>query len=347
VISYTDRLPEAPLSPALQLVVAALLALCVALLLVVVFRRAPSDGVAALVQQQLVELRGRMDALAAAQRELPAVLAQGAREQVNVLGDVRDRLGALQATTSEIERLGQSVGEVERLLQVPKLRGTIGERWLEQLLADVMPNGSYQLQYTFRSGERVDAVLQVGERLVPVDAKFPLDACRRMLDATDPAEQERERRQFARSVKGLVDQIADKYLRPDEGTLEFALMYVPSESVYYEAFVRDAAADDETSAIGYALRRQVVPVSPHTFYAYLLVILHGLKGLEVERRAREILDGLGALRQQFDAFWTAHEKVGTHLGNAARQYEESVRLRGRVEDGFARLAAAPERQGEV
>ena len=331
--------------PALQAMTVALLALAVVLLLVVLLRLPRPDATAGLVQQQLVELRSRLDGLLAAQRALPAALADGAREQLGVLGDVRDRLGALQATTRQLERLGQSVGEVERLLQVPKLRGTIGERWLEQLLADVMPSGSFELQYPFRSGERVDAVIRVGDRLVPVDAKFPLEACRRMLLAAGEEERERERRTFLRSVRARVDEIAERYVRPDENTFEFALMYIPAESVYYEAVVRDAGTDGEGGVLEYALARKVVPVSPHTFYAYLLVVLHGLRGLEVEARAREILDGLGALRQQFDAFWTAHDKVGTHLTNAARQYEESVRLRGRVEDGFARLASAPEEGG--
>lgn len=331
--------------PALQAATVVLLALAVVLLLVVLVRLPRQDGTVALVQQQLVELRTRLDGMVAAQRALPATLAEGAREQLGVLGDVRDRLGALQATTRQLERLGQSVGEVERLLQVPKLRGTIGERWLEQLLADVMPSGSFELQYAFRSGERVDAVVRVGDRLVPVDAKFPLEACRRMLAASSDEERERERRAFLRSVRARVDEIAERYLRPEERTFEFALMYVPAESVYYEAVVRDAGTDGEEGVLEYALARKVVPVSPHTFYAYLLVVLHGLRGLEVEERAREILDGLGALRQQFDGFWTAHDKVGGHLANAQRQYEESVRLRGRVEDGFARLGAAPPAPG--
>ena len=246
-------------------------------------------------------------------------------------------LGALQATTRRLETLGETVAEVQGLLQVPQLRGTIGELWLEDLVRQVLPPAAVLVQHVFRSGERVDAALRIGDRLVPVDAKFPLEACQRMLAAATGEDRERERRVFARSVRARVDEIAGKYIRPDEGTYDFALMYVPAENVYYEAFVRDAAADDDGTALGYALRRRVVPVSPHTFYAYLLVILHGLKGLEVEQRAREILDGIGALRQQFGAFWAAHEKLGTHLTNAMRQYEEGSRLRDRVEQRFERL----------
>jgi DNA recombination protein RmuC len=321
---------------AVQVIVVLGIVVAVVLLAVLALRRA-EPGVAA-VQQQLGELRGRIEALAAAQSGLPAAVADGARAQLGVLGDVRDRLGDLQATTRQLEQLGRAVGEVERLLQVPKLRGTIGERWLEQLLSDLMPEGSFASQYAFRSGERVDAVIRVGGRLVPVDAKFPLEAYRRVAAAATEEERERERRAFLRSVRARVDEIADKYVRPDEGTFDFALMYVPAEGVYYDAIVREA--DGDADVLDYALQRRVIPVSPHTFHAYLTVVLHGLKGLEVEARAREILDGLGALRQQFDALWTAYEKVGAHLHNAARQYEESERLRGRVEAGFERLGRA-------
>ncbi len=195
------------------------------------------------------------------------------------------------------------------------------------------------MQHVFKSGERVDAALLLGDRLVAVDAKFPLEACQRML-AVDGAEAERERRAFARSLKDRIDEIADKYIRPDEGTYDFALMYIPAENVYYEAVLRAEDPADAKSVLGHAMRRRVIPVSPHTFYAYLLVILHGLKGMQVERQAREIQERLGGLRQQFDAFWAAFETVGAHLANAQKKFEESERLAGRVQDRFEQITGA-------
>src|SRR5690348_3678329 len=159
------------------------------------------------------------------------------------------------------------------------------------------------------------------------------------------AEQERERRGFTRSLKDRIDEIADKYIRPDEGTYEFALMYIPAENVYYEAVMRGEDPGDGKSVLGHAMRRRVIPVSPHTFYAYLLVILHGLKGMRVERQAREIQEQLGGLRQQFDAFWTAFETVGSHLANAHKKFDESARHAARVRDRFEQIAGAdPERR---
>src|SRR5213593_4928342 len=201
----------------------------VALLVVVLLRR-PGERTAGLIQQQLIELRARFDQLVAAQQAVPRALADGSAEQARVLHDVRERLGQLGEVAKRLETMGETVSEVQQLLQVPRLRGTIGEVWLEELLRQILP-GHYEMQYQFRSGERVDAVLRLGKRLVPVDAKFPLEACQRML-ATSGPEQERERRVFARSLKDRIDEIADKYIRPDEGTYEFALMYIPAESVY-------------------------------------------------------------------------------------------------------------------
>src|SRR6266568_1969927 len=256
----------------------------VALLVAVLLRRPGGERAAGLIQQQLIELRAKFDQLVAAQQEVPKALAHGSAEQARVLQDVRERLGQLGEVAKRLETMGETVSDVQQLLQVPKLRGTIGEVWLEELLRQILP-GHYEMQYQFRSGERVDAVLRLGERLVPVDAKFPLEACQRMLATSGPA-QERARRAFARSLKDRIDEIADKYIRADEGTYEFALMYIPAESVYYEAVMaRSVDPDDGGAVLGHAMQRSVIPVSPHTFYAYLLVILHGLKGMRVEQLA--------------------------------------------------------------
>lgn len=323
-----------------------LAALILALLLVLVLRRPAGSADGQLLQQQLVEVRGRLEALATAQQDLPRALADGRAaqmqadgEQLRTLGDLRDRLAQLTEATRRVESVGATVAEVQALLKVPKLRGTLGETWLEELLRQVLPAPLYTMQYGFRSGERVDAVIRIGERLVPVDAKFPLEACQRMLAAEGEAAV-RERREFRRSLRARVDEIAAKYIRPDEGTYEFALMYVPAENVYYEAVVRGEDLADDASVVGYALERKVIPVSPNTFYAYLAVVLHGLRGLEVEARAREILEALGGLAQEFGKLQRAQELVGSHLGNALRQYDEASRLSGRIVERFEKLREA-------
>ncbi len=288
-----------------------------------IVRGGAHGAASALLQQQLIEMRTRLDALIG--------------DQGGAVGDVRERLGQLAEATRRIESLGQSVADVQALLKVPRLRGTIGEVWLEELLRQIFPASLYETQYAFRSGEKVDAVIRVGGRLVPVDAKFPLEACQRMLAAGAGPEAERERRAFRRSLRERIDEIADKYVRPDEGTFEFALMYIPAENVYYEAVVHGEAPEADESVVAYALGRKVIPVSPNTFYAYLAAILHGLKGLEVEQRAKQILESLGGLQQTFSRFEEAHRLVGTHLERALRQYEEAEKQLGGIRERLERI----------
>jgi DNA recombination protein RmuC len=332
----------------MTLAIVILLGLVLALVLVLVLRP-PADAAATqLLQQQLVEVRGRLEALAVSQQDLPRALADGraaqaeaVADQLRTLGDLRDRLAQLAEATRRVEAVGTSVAEVQALLKVPRLRGTLGEVWLEELLRQVFPSGLYQMQYGFRSGERVDAVIRVADHLVPVDAKFPLEACQRML-ASEGEAAARERREFRRSLKARVDEIAAKYIRPDEGTFEFALMYVPAEAVYYEAVIRGEDQQDEGSVVAYALAHKVIPVSPNTLYAYLAAIVHGLRGLAVEAQAKEILEALGGLAQEFAKFQRAFEVVGRHLANARGQYEEAERARARIADAFERLRGTGE-----
>jgi len=312
--------------------VVGLLLVAVALLvgvLILLLRR--NWGGAAMLQQQLIAVRQELDALSRAQQHLPQALAEGTAVQARSLADVREKLGRLAEATAHLESVGQSVAEVQDLLKVPRLRGTLGEVWLQELLRQVFPAGLYEMQYAFRTGERVDAVLRVGDRIVPIDSKFPLEACQRMLTA-EGNDALRERRVFRRSLRERIDEIADKYIRPEEGTVDFAFMYVPAENVYYEAVVRGEALEHQDSVVGYALGRRVIPVSPNTFYAYLAAVLHGLRGLEVEERAQELVSSLGGLQRQLERFERAYDLVGRHLENATKQYSESNRQYARVLD---------------
>jgi DNA recombination protein RmuC len=325
----------------MPLAVGIAIAILFALLVVVLLWRPGGGGerAAGLIQQQLLDLRSKFDQLIAAQQEVPKTLAQGSADQARLLLDVRERLGQLGEAAKRLEDVGETVSQVQQLLQVPKLRGTLGEVWLEELLRQILPPSTYEMQHAFTSGERVDAALRLGGRLVPVDAKFPLEACQRMLATTGP-DRDRERRAFTKSLKDRIDEIADKYIRPHEGTYDFALMYIPAENVYYEAVMRDEDAGDGRGVLAHAMRRKVIPVSPHTFYAYLLVIVHGLQGMRVEQRAQEILAELGGLKQQFELFWTAFQRVGAHLGNAQKQFDESAKQAGKVRDRFEGITGA-------
>ncbi len=260
----------------------------------------------------------------------------------DVAADVRERVAVVSGIAQQVLEQARDLGRLEDLLRPPQARGAFGEVLLEHLLAQGLPEGCWRTQHAFRSGARVDAVLVLDGALVPVDSKFPLDAFARMA-AEDQGDAARalHRRAFVRDALRHVEAIADKYIRPDEGTFDFALCYLPSEAVYYE-FLREEPAGE--SAFRHALGRRVFPVSPATFYAYLLSVGVGLRGLRVEANARRVLDALSALRGDLDRFQSDFEVVGKHLGNARTRWEEAARGLDRFGD---RLSEVSDRAGDV
>jgi DNA recombination protein RmuC len=256
-------------------------------------------------------------------------------------GEVQGSLGKLGEATQRVAEVGRDIQGLEQVLRSPKVRGGLGETLLEQVLGLMLPQAHWELQHGFRSGERVDAVVRVGERLVPVDAKFPLENFRRML--AEPEEEKRKplRRAFARDVKLRVDEIAKKYIVPDEGTFDFALMYVPAENVYYEIIIKAAEGEEEPIS-SYALERRVIPVSPNCFYAYLQVIVLGLRGLGIEASARDIQDNLARLGGDLARVQEHMAKLGTHLGNAQKQFTDAERDLARFEAKLGAIGGATE-----
>src|SRR5436190_3123074 len=245
---------------------------------------------------------------------------------------IHDRLGkAGEATAQMLERV-KDLSRLEHALRPPKARGGFGELLLENLLRDRLPPGAYTMQHGFRSGERVDAVVHAGQ-LVPVDAKFPLDNYARIVEADGDDERQLHERAFARDVKGHVDAIATRYIRPDEGTYDFALMYVPSEAIYYELTCGKTGA-----LLKYAHDKRVFPVSPTTFTSQLQVIALGLKGLQIEQHAQEVMAYVADLQRDFDRFKGDFELVGKHLGNAHTKFVESEKRLDRFDGKLERAS---------
>jgi DNA recombination protein RmuC len=237
--------------------------------------------------------------------------------------DVRERVAVVGGIAERVLEQARDLARLEELLRPPQARGAFGEVLLEQLLAQGLPSACYRTQHQFRSGARVDAVLQLGDTLVPVDSKFPLDSFARMVACADGDEARApHRRAFIRDARRHVDAIADKYIRPDEGTLDFALCYLPSEAVYHE-FLREEPPGE--SPFRYAVACRVFPVSPGSLYAYLLSIGVGLRGLRVEANARRVVDALATLQGDLGRFADDFEVVGKHLNNARTRWEEAAR----------------------
>jgi DNA recombination protein RmuC len=194
----------------------------------------------------------------------------------------------------------------------------LGELFLGDLLAQVLPQDRFEQQYRFKSGQVVDAVIRSSQGLISIDSKFPLENFVKILQLSDEEEKKAARRLFLTDVKKHVDAIAQKYILPDEGTLDFALMYVPAENVYYEIILKNEAT--EKDLMRYAQERRVFPVSPNSFYAYLQTIAIGFKGMQMQDGIRVVLDNIARLKGDFGKFGDDFALLGKHLGNAGNAF---------------------------
>lgn len=285
-----------------------------------------------LLQQQLEGLRAAQDktsqtlhsSLLAGQ----GTLAQSLQSNQQVLQQLNTQIGELQGTNKQMLRLGIDVKRLQDILASPKLRGQMGEWSLENLLAQVLPQGSFELQHAFQDGRIVDALVRMAGFAVGIDAKFPLPSFERIVACPEEADRPKLRRQFLRDVSAHVDKIASDYIRPAEGTLDFALMYVPAENVYYETVIQ--CEGDSVDLLRHCMDKKVIPVSPNLLYAYLMTVAMGLHGLQIERQAAEIRRNLGKLNSSFAEFLSTWDTLGTHLRNAYGKYDDGQKRLDRL-----------------
>lgn len=219
---------------------------------------------------------------------------------------------SVQKTIGEFSEIGRSMKELQEYLTSPKLRGNIGEHVLKELLAQNFPKSSYKLQYHFKTGSIVDAVLITSQGLIPIDSKFPIDTFKKIAKATNKDEIAAIKKDFERDVKKHVDDIARKYILAEEKTVDYALMYIPSESVYYELINNETVFD-------YAGQNRVLPVSPMSFYAYIKAILISFEGEKIETKAKEILKILQAIKKDYQKTDEALSVLNKHVTNAYNQ----------------------------
>ncbi len=226
-------------------------------------------------------------------------------------------IGLVQRNIGEMSEIGRGMKELQDFLKSPKLRGNIGEQILKDLLGQMLPKQSFHLQYTFKSGVTVDAAIKTGNGIIPVDSKFPMENFRKMMSAKDESERKIVSREFTSDVKRHIDDISKKYILTEEGTLDYALMYIPSEAVYYEIV-------NNPSLFDYSGSKRVLPVSPMTFYAYLKAILMSFEGQKIEEQAKKILQTIRAVQKDYQK---VEENVGvlnTHINNAYNQMSKVV-----------------------
>lgn len=221
-------------------------------------------------------------------------------------------IAAVQRNIGEMSEIGRGMKDLQEFLRSPKLRGNIGEQVLKELLGQMLPKQSFHLQYAFKSGVMVDAAIKTTAGIIPVDSKFPLENFRKMMSANSDSEKKQAEKEFTKDVKKHIDDISSKYILTEEGTIDYALMYIPSEAVYYE-IVNSAEIFD------YSGQKRVLPVSPTTFYAYLRTILMSFEGQKIEARARQILASIRAIQKDYNKTEENLGILGRHIQNAYNQ----------------------------
>ncbi|MDA0988396.1 MAG: DNA recombination protein RmuC [Chloroflexi bacterium] len=239
------------------------------------------------------------------------------RDQLLAFKEVGEAIQKLTQQQDEAQRLGQSLKD---LLQAPKLRGTYGEVILEELLDRVLPKGIWERQYSISGGEKVDCVVKFRDVVVPIDAKFPRDDYMRYMDAESAEDRATHWRAFEDAVRKQIVSIQTKYVKPENGTSEFALMFIPSEAIYYETIAEKNHLGSPSRIQEYAQEHHVLPVSPNTFYAFLQVVVLSIRNVEIISGAKKLQQGLADLQRSFDLFYSKHEEIGRRVTQASEAY---------------------------
>lgn len=221
-------------------------------------------------------------------------------------------IAAVQKNIGEFSEIGRSMKELEEFLRSPKLRGNIGEQVLKELLQQYFPKQSFQLQYSFKTGDRVDAVVKTSQGIIPIDSKFPMESFRRFHKETNEKERARIKKEFIADVKKHILEIAKKYILVEERTVDYALMYIPSEAVYYEII-------NDSDLFDFAGKNRILPVSPMSFYAYMKAILMSFEGQQIQDKAKEILVILQAIKKDYEKVDDAFSILTKHITNTYNQ----------------------------
>ncbi len=255
-----------------------------------------------------------------------------------IVQEVTEKLVKLDETNRQVVNFADQLKNLQDILKNPKQRGILGEYYLETVLKNVLPPGSYQMQYPFSDKVIVDAVVFVDKRIIPIDSKFSLENYNRILEAKDPNEKKRHESALIADLKTRIDETS-KYVKPEENTMDFAFMFIPSEAVYYDLLINKvgAVADDTRNLIHYAGQRRVIIVSPTSFLAYLQTVLQGLKNQKISEQAKEIIKQVENLGRHLSGFDEYMQKLGKNLGTTVSMYNHAYKEFGKIDKDVLRI----------
>ena len=338
----------------ITLLLIGIIAILVVAVLYLITRRSPSTDSAILIKQDLTEL-GRSvellkdslqssvsDRLEKSQTVMQESMQKQLSESAKLVADVSSKLARLDETNRRVVDVTAELKTLQNVLQNPKQRGGVGEYYLDTVLGNVLPPGVYETQYRFKDGEIVDAIVKLDKgRIIPIDSKFSLENYNRLVDETDKTVRDQIVKQFKIDLKNRIDETS-KYIRPNENTLDYAFMFIPSEAIYYDLLVNNVGSTGTNSRdlIEYAfIDKKVIIVSPTTMLAYLQTVMQGLKSLQIESQAKDIQKRVGELSKHIAAHETYMQKLGNTLATTVGHYNNAHKELAKVDKDVVRIAA--------
>lgn len=313
----------------------------IAVVVVIARQRKPGPGSSTesflMLNQNIQGMQQRMDE---SSKTLHQALQTQFGQSARIIRDVTDRLAKLDETNRQVLNFSEQLQHLQDILKNPKQRGVLGEYFLETVLKNVLPPGTFEMHHTFTDGEIVDAVIFVKDKLIPVDSKFSLENYNRLVETRDPDRRLELEKAFKQDLKFRIDETA-KYVRPDEGTMDFAFMFIPSEAIYYDLLINQVGAVKVVTQdlIEYAFRqKRVLIVSPTTFLAYLQTVLQGLRALQIEQSALEIRKRVEELQKHLTAYDSYLQKLGGHLGTTVGAFNTAYKEFKKVDKDVVKIA---------
>ncbi|MDE2021541.1 MAG: DNA recombination protein RmuC [Patescibacteria group bacterium] len=328
---------------AVALIVLALLLMQGIGLYFILRRREPrEEGGMVLLQQQMQELARTLDArVSESSRAMQENSHRQFSESARLIKEITQEVTSVKEIGRQTQGFAEQLQNLQDILKNPKQRGILGEYYLETVLKNVLPPGMYQMQYPFKNGEIVDAAVFVSDKVVPIDSKFSLDNYNRLVHASE-AEKPAFEKAFVNDLKMRIQETA-KYIRPEEGTMDFAFMFIPSEGIYYDLLTNQVGSagglDTEENLIQRAAgKHKVIIVSPTSFLAYLQTVMQGLKALKIEEKAAEIQQRVGELGKHVAAYEQFYKKLGVSLGTSVSHYNAGYKELGKIDKDVYRIA---------
>lgn len=287
-----------------------------------------------LLQHQINEINRTLDIKIS---ESTKAMQRQFGESAKIIRDVTERLTKLDETNKQVINFADQLKSLQDILKNPKQRGVLGEYYLQTVLENVLPPNSYQMQYEFKDGAVVDAAIFIKDKIIPVDSKFSLENYNRLIESKDKIERKKFEDALRQDLKNRIDETA-KYIKPEEGTMDFAFMFIPAEAVYYDLLINKVGAVNARDLVEYAIiDKKVIIVSPTSFLAYLQTVLQGLRALQIEESAKEIRKRVEELSRHLGNYENFMKKLGIHLSTSVNTYNNAYKELGKIDKDVLRI----------